>query len=121
MEDPIDEYISAFPPEVQERMHTLKKVIKEAAPDATEKISWQMPTFVLHGNLVHFAGFKKHIGFYPGASGIEAFQHELTGYKWATGSVQFPLDKPLPYDLVTRIVKFRVTENVKDAENKSKK
>ena len=117
----IDEYILQFPPEVQEILKTLRKVIKESAPDAEEKISYQMPTFVLHGNLVHFAAFKNHIGFYPTPSGIDAFKHELSEYKGAKGSVQFPIEKPLPYELISEIVKFRVAENIKQAEDKLKK
>jgi len=117
----IDEYIAQCPLEVQEKLNTLRKVIQESAPDATEKISYQMPTFDLHGNLVHFAAFKKHIGFYPAPRGIEAFKEELSGYKGAKGSVQFPLDQPMPYELISRIVKFRVTENIKKAEGKRKK
>ena len=116
----IEEYISNFPPEVQEILKTLRKVIQESAPDATEKISYQMPTFDLHGNLVHFAAFKNHIGFYPAPSGIEAFKEELSQYKGAKGSVQFPIDKPLPYELISKIVEFRVTENIKQAESKAK-
>jgi uncharacterized protein YdhG (YjbR/CyaY superfamily) len=107
----IDDYISKFPPEVQEILKTLRKVIKESAPDAKEKISYQMPTFVLHGNLVHFAAYKNHIGFYPAPSGINAFTHELSEYKGAKGSIQFPIEKPLPYELISKIVKFRVAEN----------
>ncbi len=114
----IDEYIALFPAPVQEIMQTLRKVIKEAAPDATEKISWEMPTFVLHGNLIHFAGHKKHIGLYPGPDGIAAFQEELSEYKGAKGSVQFPYDKPIPYELISRIVKYRVVENIREAEEK---
>ena len=117
----IDEYILQFPPEVQEILKTLRKVIKESAPDAEEKISYQMPTFVLHGNLVHFAAYKNHIGFYPTPSGIDAFKHELSEYKGAKGSVQFPIEKPLPYELISKIVKFRVAENIKKAEDKLKK
>lgn len=117
----IDEYISNFPPEIQEILNTIRQVIKESAPDAVEKISYQMPTFALHGNLVHFAAFKSHIGFYPTPSGIDAFKDELSGYKGAKGSVQFPIEKPMPYELVGRIVKFRVTENTKQAEEKLKK
>jgi uncharacterized protein YdhG (YjbR/CyaY superfamily) len=117
----IDEYISIFPAEVQDKLKRLRKVIKEAAPGAEEKISYQIPTFALHGNLVHFAAYKKHMGFYPTSSGIEAFQGELSIYKGAKGSVQFPLDEPLPYELVSRIVKFRVAENIKRAEPKLKK
>jgi len=117
----IDEYISKFPKEVQEILTTLRKVITESAPDAEEKISYQMPTFVLHGNLVHFAAYKNHIGFYPTPSGIDAFKNELSEYKRAKGSVQFPIDKLLPYELISEIVKFRVAENEKQAEDKLKK
>jgi uncharacterized protein YdhG (YjbR/CyaY superfamily) len=117
----IDEYIIQFSPEVQEILQTLRTVIKEAAPDATEKINYQMPTFDLHGNLVHFAAYKNHIGFYPAASGIDAFKHKLSEYKGAKGSVQFPIEKPLPYELISEIVKFRVAENIKKAEDKSRK
>jgi len=117
----IDEYILKFPPEIQEILKVLRNVIKESAPDAKEKLSYQMPTFVLHGNLVHFAAHKNHIGFYPTPSGIKAFKHELSEYKGAKGSIQFPFDKPLPYQLISKIVKFRVLENMKQAEEKSKK
>jgi len=117
----IDEYILQFSPEVQEILKKLRKFIKESAPAAEEKISWQMPTFVLYGNLVHFAAFKNHIGFYPAPSGIDAFKQELSEYKGAKGSVQFPIGKPLPYELISKIVKFRVVENTKQAEGKVKK
>lgn len=117
----IDEYILQFPPEIQEILQMLRKVIKEAAPDAQEKISWRMPTFVLHGNLVHFAAFKNHIGLYPSPSGIDNFKEELSQYKGAKGSIQFPIKKPMPYELISKIVKFRVAENIKIAEDKSKK
>lgn len=116
----IDEYIIQFPPEIQEILITLRKVIKEAAPDAEERMSWKMPTFVLHGNLVHFAVCKNHIGFYPAPSGINAFENELSEYKGTKGSIHFPIKKPLPYELVTKIVKFRVAENKKWAEEKLK-
>lgn len=109
----IDDYIASFPKEVQKILIKLQKVIKDAAPDAEEKISYQMPTFYLNGNLVHFAAYKKHIGFYPTPNGIQAFKKELSVYKGAKGSVQFPIDKPLPFDLITKIVKFRVSENVR--------
>ena len=109
----IDEYISNFAPEVQEILEKLRNEIKEAAPNAIEKISYQIPTFFLNGNLVHFAVFKSHIGFYPGPSGIEAFKDELSKYKGAKGSVQFPKEQLLPYDLIKEIVKFRVKENAK--------
>jgi uncharacterized protein YdhG (YjbR/CyaY superfamily) len=117
----IDEYILKFPPEVQEILKNLRKVIKEAAPDAEEKISYQMPTFALHGNLVHFAAHKNHIGFYPTPSGINTFRQELSEYKGAKGSIQFPLEKPIPYQLISKIVKFRVAENIEKAEGKKKK
>lgn len=117
----MDEYILEFPIEVQEILERLRKIIKESAPDAEEKISYQMPTFALHGNLVHFAAFKNHIGFYPAPSGINAFKEELSEYKSGKGSIQFPIEKPLPYDLIREIVKFRVTENIEKAEVKLKK
>ncbi|NOU81062.1 hypothetical protein GC101_19550 [Paenibacillus sp. LMG 31459] len=117
----VDQYISAYAPEVQEILQTLRKVIREAAPEAEEKISYQMPTFFLHKNLVHFAAFKNHIGFYPAPQGIEAFKEELAKYKGAKGSVQFPLHEPLPYELITRIVKFRVEENQQQAAGKAQK
>lgn len=107
----IDQYIESFPGGVQKLLTELRSTIRQAAPEAVEKISYRMPTFYLRGNLVHFAAFSRHIGFYPGPSAIVAFQDELKGYKWAKGSVQFPLDRPLPLDLITRIVRFRVEEN----------
>lgn len=108
----IDEYILQFSEDVQTILEELREVIKQAAPDATEKISYQMPTFYLHGNLVHFAAYKNHIGFYPAPSGIEAFKSELSMYKGAKGSVQFPINEPLPFDLISEIVKYRVAENL---------
>lgn len=117
----IDEYISQFSPEIQEILITLRKVIKDSAPGAEEKISYQMPAFVLHGNLVYFAVHKNHIGFYPTPSGIDAFINELSEYKGSKGAVQFPIGRPLPYELISRIVKFRVNENIKKAEEKLKK
>ena len=114
----IDEYIAAFPVDVQERLRQMRAVIREAAPEAKEKISYQMPTFFLHGNLVHFAAFKNHIGFYPAPRGIEAFKDELAAYEGAKGSVQFPLDQPLPLDLVRRIVQFRVADQLQNAKAK---
>jgi uncharacterized protein YdhG (YjbR/CyaY superfamily) len=107
----IDEYISQFSDDVQETLQSLRKVIKEAAPDAKEKISYQMPTFAMKRNLIHFAAYKNHIGFYPGASGIAAFKEELSGYKGAKGSVQFPINKLLPYELISKIVQYRVEED----------
>lgn len=116
----IDDYISTFSPDIQEILSKIRKVIKEAAPDAKEKISYQMPTFALHGNLVHFAAFKNHIGFYPTPNGIDAFREELSVYKGAKGSIQFPLNQPMPYELISKIVKFRVAEDIKKAEDKRK-
>lgn len=114
----IDEYINQFPQDIQQILETIRITIKEAAPDAVERINYGMPTFALYGNLVHFAAFKKHVGLYPAPSGIDAFKGELSLYKCAKGSVQFPLDKPMPYDLITRIVKFRVDENIRIAKEK---
>ena len=116
----IDEYIAGFPEEVQEILEKIRATIREAAPDAQEAISYQMPTFKFHGNLVHFAAFKKHIGFYPVPSGIDAFKEELSAYKQTQGSVQFPLDEPIPYELISRIVEFRVKENLRKAETKGR-
>ena len=112
----IDEYISTFPEEVQEILNELRAVIKAAAPQAGEKISYQMPTFTLNGNLVHFAAYKKHIGFYPTPSGIDAFKDELSEYKGSKGAIQFPIEKPLPFELIRKIVTFRVDENVKKSK-----
>lgn len=117
----IDEYIATFPEEIQRVLEELRATIKAAAPEAKEKISYQMPTFDLKGNLVHFAAHPNHIGFYPTPSGIQAFEHELSTYKSAKGSVQFPIDKPLPLKLIGKIVKFRVAENLRNAEIKSRK
>jgi uncharacterized protein YdhG (YjbR/CyaY superfamily) len=115
----VDEYIAAFPKETQKILKELRTVIKEAAPDAEEKISYQMPTFYLKGNLVHFAAHKNHIGFYPTPSAIQAFESELSKYESSKGAVQFPMDKSLPLKLIGKIVKFRVAENLKKAEAKS--
>ena len=107
----IDQYISQFPPEVQRILGELRTTIRAAAPHASEKISYQMPTFYLNGNLVHFAAFERHVGFYPAPSAIEAFKNRISQYKNAKGSVQFPIDQPLPLDLVAEMVRFRVAEN----------
>ncbi|HYF81793.1 MAG TPA: DUF1801 domain-containing protein [Clostridia bacterium] len=107
----IDEYVRCFPSEIQKKLEEIRAAVKAIAPDAEEKISYQMPTFYLNGNLVHFAAFKDHIGFYPIPSGIEAFEQELKEYKRGKGSVQFPLNQPLPMELIRRIVEFRVEEN----------
>ncbi|MCL4560123.1 MAG: DUF1801 domain-containing protein [Chloroflexi bacterium] len=109
----IDEYIAQAPEDVQPVLQKIRAVIKESAPDAVERISYQMPGFYQNGMLVWFAVHQHHVGFYPKGSGIEAFKEELSPYKGAKGSVQFPLDKPMPYELIGRIVKFRVAENLK--------
>ncbi|PKQ16435.1 MAG: hypothetical protein CVT67_04705 [Actinobacteria bacterium HGW-Actinobacteria-7] len=111
----IDEYIAGFPPHARGLLVEMRSLIKASAPDAVETISYAMPTFDLHGHLVHFAAFAKHIGFYPVPSGIEAFKEELAPYKSGKGSAQFPLDQPLPADLIRRIVEFRVEENTRKA------
>jgi len=112
----IDEYIQTFPTETQKRLRAIRKLISKLAPGATEKISYQMPTFYLNGNLIHFAAFAHHIGLYPTPSGVEEFKRELSKYKQGKGSVQFPLDEPLPLDLIGRIVKFRVEKNTRKAK-----
>ncbi len=117
----IDEYIALFSPEIQEILKELRKVIGEAVPEAEEKISYQMPAFALYGNLVYFAVCKNHIGFYPTSSGINAFKQELSEYKGSKGAVQFPINKPLPFDLISRVVKFRADENRMLAEARLKK
>ena len=116
----IDEYIGTFPQEIQTLLEQVRTTIKQAAPEAEEAIKYAMPTFVLNGNLVHFAAFKNHIGFYPVPSGIEAFKKELSVYKGAKGSVQFPLDQPMPLELIAKIVKFRMNENLRKAKVKKK-
>lgn len=118
--DTIDAYIGQFEPEKQTRLSELRQAIREAAPEAAEKISWLMPTFYLHGNLAHFAAHGKHIGFYPGASGIENFKDRFAGLKYSKGAVQFPDGEPLPLELVREIVRFRAEENSRDAESKRK-
>lgn len=109
----IDSYIASFPEETRKLLQQLRITISKAAPEAKETINYGMPTFTLKGNLVHFAAFKNHIGFYPTPSGIEAFKKELSVYEGAKGSVQFPIAKPIPFDLISKIVEFRVKENLK--------
>jgi uncharacterized protein YdhG (YjbR/CyaY superfamily) len=106
----LDEYIAEHPPKVQKILQKVRATIRKAAPEAQEAIKYRLPTFVLQGNLVHFGAFKEHIGFYALPSGHAKFQKELAKYKSGKGSVQFPLDEPMPYDLITQIVKFRVEE-----------
>jgi uncharacterized protein YdhG (YjbR/CyaY superfamily) len=115
----IDEYISGFPNDVQEILEVVRATIQEAAPGAEETINYQIPTFELHGNLVHFAGFKNHIGFYPTPSGVEKFKDQLSVYETSKGTVRFPLEEPIPYDLIREIVAFRVIENLRRAAGKS--
>ncbi|MBN1152341.1 MAG: DUF1801 domain-containing protein [Dehalococcoidia bacterium] len=116
----IDDYIAGFPPNVQEILQKVRSTIKKAAPQAEESISYQMPTFKLEGNLVHFAAFKNHVGLYPTPSGTQTFRKELSPYETGKGSIRFPLDKPIPYGLITRIVKFRAKENLERAAAKKK-
>jgi len=108
----IDEYIASFPKETQKLLEQVRVTIREAAPEAEETINYGIPTLTLKGNLVHFAAFKNHIGFYPAPSAIKSFSKELSAYDGAKGSVKFPIDKPLPFDLISKIVKFRVKENL---------
>jgi len=117
----IDEYIVGFPPEIQEKLEKIRATIRKAAPKAEEAISYMMPTFKLHGILVHFAAFKNHIGFYPAPGGIEAFKEELSVYEISKGTVRFPLDQRIPYALIGKIVKFRVAQNLDNAAAKGKK
>ena len=114
----IDKYISGFPKEIQTILEQIRTAIKQVVPEAEEAIKYAMPTFVLNGNLVHFAAFKNHIGFYPVPSGIKALKQDLSVYKGAKGSVQFPLNQPMPLDLIAKIVKFRVKENLDKALKK---
>lgn len=116
----IDEYIATFPEDIQALLEAVRATIKAAAPGAEERISYQMPTFVLNGNVVHFAALKNHIGFYPTSSGIEAFKDELSMYEGTKGSVKFPIDQPLPMELISKIVRFRVAENLNRAEAKAR-
>lgn len=117
----IDSYIAQYPPEIQEKLNIMRSHIKTCAPDTAEKISWGMPTFVYHGNLVHFAANKQHLGFYPGENGVACFLQKLTEYKCSKGAIQFPYDEPLPLDLISEIVTFRLKENTEIYEKKKKK
>lgn len=117
----MEDYIRSFPPEIQTILQELRSTIRKAAPQAEETIGYGIPTFRLNGNLVHFGAYKNHIGFYPAPSGIEAFKKELSVYEGAKGSIKFPIDQPLPLALVTRIVKFRVKENIDKAAGKKAK
>jgi uncharacterized protein YdhG (YjbR/CyaY superfamily) len=117
----IDEYIANFPSDIRKMLNLIRQTIRNNAPEASEIISYSMPAFKFHGMLVYFAAYKNHIGFYPGASAIEAFKEDIRGFKNAKGTVQFPIDKPLPLDLISKIVQFRVTENNEKAVAKKNK
>ncbi len=116
----IDEYIASFAPEVQAILEKIRSTIRKAAPDATEKISYGMPTFDLSGNLVHFAAFKNHIGLFPPVKGDAKLQAEIAPYKGEKGNLKFPLDKPIPHALIARVVKFRIKEQSKRAESRKR-
>jgi uncharacterized protein YdhG (YjbR/CyaY superfamily) len=118
--DTIDEYIAGYPEDTQETLQQLRAVIQSVAPEATEAISYGMPTFKLHGNLVHFAAFKDHIGFFPTSSGVERFESELTAYSTSKGTIRFPLGKPIPEELIRKITAFRVKENLERAAAKAR-
>ncbi len=117
----IDDYIADFPPDVRVMLEKIRATIRKAAPGAAEAIKYRLPTFVLSGNLVHFGAFKKHIGFYATPTGNKKFREELSAYEGAKGSVQFPLDKPIPFGLISKMVKFRVKENLERSVAKRKK
>jgi len=117
----IDQYITGFPEDIQAILQKIRAVIQAAAPDAQEAISYAMPTFKLEGNLIHFAAFKNHIGLYPTPHGIEMFKEELSAYAGAKGSIRFPLDQPIPYDLIGKIAAARVQDNLAKAAAKKKK
>lgn len=108
----IDQYLDLFPPEVKKIMGKIRATIRQAAPRAIETIKYGIPTFVLNGNLVHFGGYKNHVGFYPAPSGIEAFKKQLVKYQSGKGTIRFPINKPVPFDLIKQIVKFRVKQNL---------
>ncbi|HPH97536.1 MAG TPA: DUF1801 domain-containing protein [Anaerolineaceae bacterium] len=118
----IDDYIARYPEEIRAILQKIRAIIREIAPDASEAMKYRLPTFVLNGNLVHFGAFKHHIGFYPAPAGIEAFVGKLAPYQQSKGAIQFPLNQPIPYDLIAEIVAFRTTQNrEKAAAPKSKK
>jgi len=117
----IDEYIAGFPKDVQTILQKIRMTIRKAAPDAEEAIKYQIPTFTLKGNVVHFGAYKNHIGFYPAPRAIEKFKKELSAYEGSKGTVRFTFDKPIPYALITRIVEFRVTKNLEKSAAKENK
>jgi uncharacterized protein YdhG (YjbR/CyaY superfamily) len=115
---PIDEYIMGFEPIIQKTLNELRNFIKSEVPEATEKISYGMPTFCLNGNLVHFAAFKDHYGFFPGPSGIDAFEKELVPYRSGKGTLRFPFNKPIPWDILKKIIQYRAEENLRKTKEK---
>ncbi len=117
----INEYIEGFPKDIQKLLEAMRAVIRKAAPEAEETIKYGIPTFTLNGNLVHFGGYKSHIGFYPAPAGIEEFKKELSKYEGSKGTIRFPIDRPLPLSLISRIVKFRVKKNTDKAKMKMKR
>lgn len=117
----INEYISEFPEEIKALLEQMRETIQQAAPGAKEAIKYGLPTFVLNGNLVHFAAFKNHIGFYPAPSGIDAFIEELAAYRTGKGTIQFPINQPIPFNLIKKVVEFRVMENLGKQKRKVKK
>lgn len=116
----IDEYIADYPGDVQKLLQRIRRTIRKAAPGAKEAIKYGIPTFVLNRNLIHFAGYKNHIGLYPAPRAVEKFKKELANYEGGKGTIQFPLDQPIPLDLITRVVKYRVSEDAKRAKNKKR-
>jgi uncharacterized protein YdhG (YjbR/CyaY superfamily) len=117
----IDEYIETFEPEIQKTLNEVRNFIKTEVPEAMERISYGMPTFYLNGNLVHFAAFKDHYGFFPSPSGIDAFEKELAPYRSGKGTLRFPIDKPIPWDIIQKVIQFRVKENSNKVKNKKRK
>jgi len=117
----IDDYIAGFPTDLQMILQKVRQTIREAAPDAKEKIAYGIPTFTLEGNLVHFAAFKQHIGFYPDPRGIDEFINKLAQYRSGKGTIQFPLNEPIPYDLIREVTLWRVSDNLRRAAEKKKK
>ncbi|MBK6282815.1 MAG: DUF1801 domain-containing protein [Draconibacterium sp.] len=117
----INEYISEFPEEIRFKLEQIRETIQQAAPEAKEAVRYGMPTFVLNGNLVHFAAYKNHIGFYPAPSGIDAYLDELAVYRTGKGTIQFPIDQPIPFNLIKKVVEFRVNENLGKRKGKVKK
>jgi uncharacterized protein YdhG (YjbR/CyaY superfamily) len=117
----IDEYIETFDPTIQKTLNEMRNFIKTEVPEAMEKISYGMPTFYLNGNLVHFAAFKDHYGFFPSPSGIDAFEKELTPYRTGKGTLRFSIDKPIPWDIIQKVIQFRVKENLERVKEKKRK